>query len=542
MENINSARASPPLRAYQQEDLERLKSYEGHSALCVLATGLGKTREFTEFLRWEVTQNDHRCLILSHREELVYQPLTYLKDIRCGVELAEKCAHHEPIISASVQSLVGRLHKYNLREIDTIIVDEAHHAAAPTYRRILEYFHNATVFGFTATAHRGDGVGLGLGCVFDDLLIERDTLWGIQNGYLVSMECVQVNLKYDMGSVKISADGDFNSADVARVMSGTAAGVAEAYEKHARGQTIIFAASLGEVKDITHFINKKAGRQIAAAVTANTRNRRRIIEGYKLGIYKVLVNFGIFTEGTDLPATETVLIARPIAPTNVGLYAQMVGRGLRLSPGKTSCKVIDCVGISNSPICTAATLIGKDIPKSKPEKAKQEKQPDENKKIEILKENDIPKTWIKKESEVSIMDKGVGVDMHDIAWIALKNGGYILPIPNVIYKISKPLPDGTVYLRRNKACAKVALPQQYIFDWVYQDLKAKHENCRHIWDKSQRRHWDNQPVTSAQISLIRRLAPDYKIDTKNMRRGEASALIQNLLYAKEEAEDAKEGS
>ena len=82
MENINSARASPPLRAYQQEDLERLKSYEGHSALCVLATGLGKTREFTEFLRWEVTQNDHRCLILSHREELVYQPLTYLKDIR----------------------------------------------------------------------------------------------------------------------------------------------------------------------------------------------------------------------------------------------------------------------------------------------------------------------------------------------------------------------------------------------------------------------------------------------------------------------------
>ena len=540
MENINSARASPPLRAYQREDLERLKSYEGHSALCVLATGLGKTREFTEFLRWEVTQNDHRCLILSHREELVYQPLTYLKDIRCGVELAEKCAHHEPIISASVQSLVGRLHKYDPREIDTIIVDEAHHAAAPTYRRILEYFNNATVFGFTATAHRGDGVGLG--CVFDDLLIERDTLWGIQNGYLVSMECVQVNLKYDMGSVKISADGDFNGTDVARVMSGTAAGVAEAYEKHARGQTIIFAASLGEVKDITHFINKKAGRQIAAAVTANTRNRSRIIEGYKLGTYKVLVNFGIFTEGTDLPATETVLIARPISPTNVGLYAQMVGRGLRLSPGKTSCKVIDCVGISNSPICTAATLIGKDIPKPKPEKAKQEKQPDEKKKIEILKENDIPETWIKKESEVSIMDKGIGVDMHDIAWIALRNGGYILPIPNVIYKISKPLPDGTVYLRRNKACSKTALPQQYIFDWVYQDLKAKHENCRHIWDKSQRRHWDNQPVTSAQISLIRRLAPDYKIDTKNMRRGEASALIQNLLYAKEEAEDAKEGS
>ena len=125
MNATNCARDSPPLRPYQLEDLEKLKSYEGRSALCVLATGLGKTREFTEFLRWEVTENDHHCLILSHREELVHQPLTYLPDIRCGVELAEQQAHHEAIISASVQSLVGRLKKYNPREIDTIIVDEA---------------------------------------------------------------------------------------------------------------------------------------------------------------------------------------------------------------------------------------------------------------------------------------------------------------------------------------------------------------------------------------------------------------------------------
>ena len=132
--------------------------------------------------------------------------------------------------------------------------------------------------------------------------------------------------------------------------------------------------------------------------------------------------------------------------------------------------------------------------------------------------------------------------MHEVAWIALKNGGYILPIPNVIYRISKPLPDGTVYLRRNKACAKAALPQQYIFDWVYQDLKTKHKSQRHIWDKSKRRYWDKQPITSAQIDLIHRLAPDYKINTKAMKRGEASALIQSLLYVKEEEENAEESS
>lgn len=99
-----------------------MQHYEGRAALLVLATGLGKTRIFTEFLRWEVNENDHHCLILSHREELVHQPLTYLQDLTCGVELADKRANHEPIISASVQSLVSRLDKYNPREIDTIIV------------------------------------------------------------------------------------------------------------------------------------------------------------------------------------------------------------------------------------------------------------------------------------------------------------------------------------------------------------------------------------------------------------------------------------
>ena len=343
MKSNNIRDSPPPLRDYQQVDLAKMQNYEGRAALMVLATGLGKTRIYTEYIRWDVLNNNHNCLILSHREELVYQPLTYLEDLPCGVDLAGKHAHGEPVISASVQSLVGRLDKYNPYEIDTIIVDEAHHAAAPTYRRVLEYFPSAQIFGFTGTAHRGDGVGLS--CVFDDILTERDTLWGIDNGYLLPMECRQVTLKYDMGSVKIEEDGDYNQADIARVMSGTAAGVVEAYSKYARGPTIIFGSSVDEVKDITAMLNKKYGRGVAVAVTANTPNRAQILEAFRLGIVKILVNFGIFTEGTDLPMIETVLIARPVAPTNVGLYAQMVGRGLRLYPGKTSCMVIDCVGI-----------------------------------------------------------------------------------------------------------------------------------------------------------------------------------------------------
>ena len=195
---------APPLRPYQADTLQRMKSYEGNAALCVIATGLGKTRIFAEYIRCDVLENDHHILILSHREELVIQPLEYLKGLPCGIEQGTTHAHGEPIISASVQSLVGRLDKYNPYSIDTIIIDEAHHSAAPTYRKIFEYFKNAVRFGFTATAIRGDGVGLDV--AFDDILCEYNTLYGIEHGYLSPIEACQVNLKYDLDGPEMTIE------------------------------------------------------------------------------------------------------------------------------------------------------------------------------------------------------------------------------------------------------------------------------------------------------------------------------------------------
>lgn len=529
----------PPLRPYQAETLRRMQNYEGQAALCVIATGLGKTRIFAEYIRWDVLQNDHHVLILSHREELVKQPLEYLKDLPCGIEQGTAHADGEPIISASVQSLVGRLEKYNPYSIDTIIIDEAHHSAAPTYRRIFDYFSNATRFGFTGTAIRGDGIGLNV--AYDDILCEYNTIYGIEHGYLCPIETCQVTLKYDLGTVKYREDtGDYDTADIARVMSGTAAGIAEAYNKNARGQTIIFAPSLEEGANVAALLNAQHGNNTAAFIDGSTKNRDRLLEAYKLSMIKVLVCYAVLTEGVDLPITETVLLARPVAITNVGLYAQMLGRGLRLYPGKESCKVIDCVGVSNMPICTAATLIGKDLPELKPQKEPTEKEPDEDVPVEILSGDKIPDTWIKAQKEVDVMALGEGYTTHDVAWIALKDGGYVLPIPNVVYRISKPLTNGMVYLRKNKKCSKTAVPLQFVFDYVYQDLQQKHAQQQYIWDGKQRYKWDHQPITNEQISLLRKLAPDYKIDTHKMTRGDASSTIQRIIYSPDEWDAQKQ--
>lgn len=322
-------------------------------------------------------------------------------------------------------------------------------------------------------------------------------------------------------------------------MSGTAAGIAEAYTKNARGQTIIFAPSIEEGKNVTALLNSQHGASTAAFIDGTTQNRGHFLEAYRLGLIKVLVCYAVLTEGVDLPMTETVVLARPIARTNVGLYAQMVGRGLRLYPGKASCKVIDCVGVSNMPICTAATLIGKDVPAPKPEKEPTEKLPEEQDPIKVLEGNEIPDSWIKNQKEVNVMALGEGYTTHDVAWLDVKGGGHILPLPNVVYRISKPLPNGMVYLRKNKKCSRCAVPLQFVLDYVYQDLKQNHPQQQHIWDKKQRYKWDRQPITSEQISLIHKLAPDYKIDTKKMTRGDASRVIQLLAYAPKE-QDAQE--
>ena len=148
------------------------------------------------------------------------------------------------------------------------------------------------------------------------------------------------------------------------------------------------------------------------------------------------------------------------------------------------------------PICTAATLIGKDVPAPKPEKEPTEKLPEEQDPIKVLEGNEIPDSWIKNQKEVNVMALGEGYTTHDVAWLDVKGGGRILPLPNVVYRISKPLPNGMVYLRKNKKCSRCAVPLQFVLDYVYQDLKQNHPQQQHIWDKKQRYKWDRQPITS----------------------------------------------
>ena len=157
------------LRPYQRECIETIKAQAPGAYLAQMATGLGKTVTFAN-----IPRHGERMLILSHREELVEQPRKYF-DCTYGIERASSRSHGEEVVSASVQSLVRRLDRFRPDDFRLIICDEAHHAAARTYRAIFDYFRPEKLIGFTATPTRGDKVRLDT--VFQDIIFQRDLRW-----------------------------------------------------------------------------------------------------------------------------------------------------------------------------------------------------------------------------------------------------------------------------------------------------------------------------------------------------------------------------
>ena len=158
------------LRPYQRDCIATIDGQPPGSYLVQMATGLGKTVTFANLPR-----HGERMLILSHREEPVEQPRKYF-DCTYGVERAGNHAGGEEVVSASVQSLVRRLDRFSPDDFGLIICDEAHHAAANTYRKIFEYFQPLKLVGFTATPNRGDKVRLS--DVFQKIIFQRDLRWG----------------------------------------------------------------------------------------------------------------------------------------------------------------------------------------------------------------------------------------------------------------------------------------------------------------------------------------------------------------------------
>jgi ATP-dependent helicase IRC3 len=443
------------LREYQADALARVAAAEARGVrrqLGVAATGLGKTVIFCSLAE----QRGKRAIILAHRDELVTQAAAKVLELwpdlgatdnvhvalraggqgelsrhtrldPRGVGIVKAGANdvHAQVVVASVQTLARSKRLQQLVEaytpsahgnllattgtepFDLVVVDEAHHAAADSYRNVLaalgagtdvcncghtkdahyaedmggstravrcslntdtdepdcwchapEYQPGPLLLGVTATPDRGDGKGLD--DLFDEVAFTYDILWGIRAGYLADLRGLRVTVdSLDLSAVKVRR-GDYDQGAAGRAMEDAEVPrhVVAAWLEHALGRrTLVFTPTVEVARLVQEQFAHVGVRAAYVHGGTPTDERRQILQAYSRGDIDVLANCAVLTEGYDEPRTDCIVVARPTRSR--ALYTQMVGRGTRRHPDKADCLVLDIVGASaEHSLVTVPSLFG----------------------------------------------------------------------------------------------------------------------------------------------------------------------------------------
>ena len=352
------------LRPYQQQARDRIHAEwdAGHPrTLLVLPTGTGKTIVFASVAADQVRAGD-RVLILAHRGELLEQAADKLRratGLGSAVEKAGSTCLGSwfNVVVGSVQTLqrTARLERFPHDYFGTIIIDEAHHAITDGYRRILDYFESAKVLGVTATPDRGDMRNLGE--VFDSLAFEYKLTDAIKEGYLCKIMAQTIPLQLDISSVTLSG-GDYAVGDLGTALDPYLEQIAAEMARRCKSRkTVVFLPLIKTSQKFRDLLNTYGFR--AAEVNGQSDDRRQVLADFDAGKYNVLCNSMLLTEGWDCPSVDCVVVLRPTKVRS--LYSQMVGRGTRLSPGKTDLLLLDFLWMTDKhELCRPADLVCED--------------------------------------------------------------------------------------------------------------------------------------------------------------------------------------
>ena len=390
------------LRDYQEAAADGVfTAWADHtSALAVLPTGLGKTVLFAEIIR-RMHERGARAMVLAHREELITQAADKIQRVT-GLEAQIEMGEYHvqtyfgkmpPVVVSTVQTHcaggdgAGRMSKFDPQDFGLLVIDEAHHATAGTYRRCIDWYRQnpaCKVLGVTATPDRADEAALGQ--VFDAVAYEYGVLEAIQNGWLVPIEQQMVTVgSLDFSGVRTTA-GDLNQGDLAEVMEnernlqGIAAPTVEICGER---RAIIFATTVEQAERLAEILNRyKPDKAAWLCGKTDKEDRRNMLADFKAGRLQYVVNVGVLTEGFDDAGVQVVVMARPTKSR--ALYAQMAGRGTRPAEEvagllgdlptaqercamirascKPSCLIVDfCGNAGRHKLCCTADILGGNI-------------------------------------------------------------------------------------------------------------------------------------------------------------------------------------
>ena len=335
---------------YQEDMKERIeKALRLHrSVMAQMPTGTGKTYLLTAVIDSFVSNNPmEKVWIVAHRRELVSQIDETVRKFH-SYSASNTSSLLSSVKAMSIQWLMRHYDEIE-EEPGMIVIDEAHHALAKTYKEMWERFPKAKFLGLTATPCRLNGKG------FTDLFDVLVQSWSvpefISKGRLATYDFVSI--KSDGMTQRLidslqkrGADGDYQNKEMDMLLNKKPSierlyQSLEEYGKDRKG--IVYAINISHAQKITKLYQENGVKAIAIDSKTPATERQQDIEAFKKGDIQVLVNVDIFSEGFDCPDVEFVQLARPTL--SLAKYLQMVGRGLRVAKGKKNCVIIDNVGL-----------------------------------------------------------------------------------------------------------------------------------------------------------------------------------------------------
>ena len=332
-----------PAQQMALDALEATMEEEYERAMVVLATGLGKTYLAAFFAR-----KFKRVLFIAHRQEILRQAhqsfMHVHPDKTAGYFNAAEKETEADFVFASIYTLGSRhnMERFSANDFDLIVVDEFHHAAAPTYERVLDYFNPQFLLGITATPDRMDNKDVYAICG-GNVAISIHFLEAIERGWLAPFRYYGVYDDTDYSQITWRGTRyDEEELLAMQLREDFAQKIFERYMEHRQSRAIVFCSSVRQATFMNDHFRKKGIRSMVLHGQTPGEERQKATARLEDGELEAVFTVDLFNEGVNIPKVDTLLFIRPTESLTV--YTQQIGRGLRLAEGKSHCVVIDFIG------------------------------------------------------------------------------------------------------------------------------------------------------------------------------------------------------